>query len=965
MTMKSSASKYSFGGFRSLFVFVTMNMLNTQQLYGTAAQEVDEFYAGELLCNLNAAGQTSQNPGGGNRRSFRTAIAAAFNSDPSMDFTLCNNVENITANPSDEKNNCGKNAWGTDTVQECARFCEWLSEEHHFVKISNEGELTSQGPFTYGCGGFTYDNVTSQPGKCTPSLAALRGMTVSDIENDVTDYGTCNENDKVMYYGRKGPQPTAAPVTSSPTMPPSKSPSVSPTKNPTSAVPSTSPSTSPTHAPTKSPTDAPSSSLPTRAPSTTKPTESPSVSPTKNPTVNPTNNPTSSVPTKTPTTPRPTTTSYPTQYPTQIPTTSLPTAVPSALPTRLPSKIPTTQPTTNHPTANPSSSHPTNSPTLSPTTSVPTNNPSTSFPTNDPTFSPTFSPSTSPTQAPTTSPTITPTVAPSQTPTTSPSSSPTLLPSISPSKPSQASDSVGVGVGAGVAVGVILVIVLIVVLIVLLARGKRKKTDKKKSTYIDGLRPENGMTVEEVVVKIPRSNSTSSKDQPQSSLQETSLVESSAVNTGIGVDNIAFASIDTTHRNNTQFSKPTSKKQEGEVTVEPAPVTPKRNVNITNETFASASKSPESTRVAPLDVDGFDSLPTNAATEADLPEGVTVKTMNRYKNILPNAHSRVVLDQIGDDVTSSYINANFITSFDGTRKKEFIAAQGPKVDCVIPFWRMLWQERVKIVIMVTGLVENKKQKCTRYWPDAVYKGSGTDGLTKYGDITVAVMSAKQRVGFKVAELEAYYNGETRTIMHFWFDSWPDFGVPSSSDAVLSMLKMAHATDSDRNSAPWLIHCSAGIGRTGTFIGIEIGMQLIDALNAVDTLLLIRHMRHCRGGMVQTADQYEFLHNVLNDYYMSKKQRSGAITMGENIYGNVTVNSDEKVVYVNMDDRTASENIYGNVDSMPLDSVANFYKGVSVDRQATQMYNDRQLSGRRARASFSDERPPSDVASYEA
>jgi protein tyrosine phosphatase len=337
----------------------------------------------------------------------------------------------------------------------------------------------------------------------------------------------------------------------------------------------------------------------------------------------------------------------------------------------------------------------------------------------------------------------------------------------------------------------------------------------------------------------------------------------------------------------------------------------------------SSAQSPADNRVAILNPSAFESLDKNHVGADQLPYGITVKTMNRYKNILPNPHSRVNLQQIGDDPTTSYINANYITSIDGGQR-DYIAAQGPKPDCVLPFWRMLWQEDVKVIIMVTGLIERGKSKCSRYWPDRVHRGNGTEGVIKYGNVIVKVVSAKQRAGYKVAELQATVGSETRTVMHFWFDSWPDFGVPSSSSAVTDMLQVANKYDPAHKN-PWLIHCSARIGRTGTFIGIDLGMKMVEKLNAVDTIMLIEKMRNDRGGMVQTRDQYEFLHTVLSDFFALTGKE-----VAENLYGNVAETGGKGAT---------PEAVYNNMSNLPFSKVEKLYEHVTIDKRSTVMYSE--------------------------
>ena len=288
----------------------------------------------------------------------------------------------------------------------------------------------------------------------------------------------------------------------------------------------------------------------------------------------------------------------------------------------------------------------------------------------------------------------------------------------------------------------------------------------------------------------------------------------------------------------------------------------------------------------PLNLDAFGKLKTNHVGSDELPEDITVKTMNRYRNILPNPVSRVVLPQIGNDKTTTYINANYIKGVDG-ENNDYIAAQGPTPQSVIPFWRMLWENEVKVIIMVTKLMERTTIKCSRYWPDKVNL-TGQEGIIKYGDVIVRVVKAEKKPGYKLAELKVWKEVQPprqikppRTIRHYWFDSWPDHGVPESPNAVVGMLRDANNIDPD-HVAPWVVHCSAGIGRTGTFIGIDLGMKMIDSpkVVTVEPLNIIKNMRNDRGGMVQTPEQYEFLHTVLSDYFAEHGKPV------DHLYGNI-------------------------------------------------------------------------------
>ena len=285
-----------------------------------------------------------------------------------------------------------------------------------------------------------------------------------------------------------------------------------------------------------------------------------------------------------------------------------------------------------------------------------------------------------------------------------------------------------------------------------------------------------------------------------------------------------------------------------------------------------------------LDLDEYRDLPKNDVKIDSLPDDIKarLKEFNRYKNILPNPHSRIILNQLGDDTTSTFINANFIPNVGGN-PKGYIAAQGPKETTLSHFWRMIWQEDCRTIVMVTGLMEGTKQKCARYWPSSLKSKTGT---TNYGGIEVGVITGKHRQGYKVAELEVSVpGGESRLIKHFWFDSWPDYGVPEDTTVVPQMLEEVKAW-SDEEGQPWVVHCSAGIGRTGTFIGVDMGMDQLKMQGRTNVIDLVDLMRQGRGGMVQTADQCEFVYKCLEDFAVAENAKMAPASSG-NLYGNIT------------------------------------------------------------------------------
>ncbi|XP_048516035.1 tyrosine-protein phosphatase non-receptor type 5-like isoform X2 [Athalia rosae] len=222
---------------------------------------------------------------------------------------------------------------------------------------------------------------------------------------------------------------------------------------------------------------------------------------------------------------------------------------------------------------------------------------------------------------------------------------------------------------------------------------------------------------------------------------------------------------------------------------------------------------------------------------------------NRYGSVLPNPQSRVVLPG-SDDPLASYINANYIRGFDGEETR-YIATQGPLAHTIVDFWRMVWAERVSTIVMMTRLHEATKTKCELYFP--LEKG----GRLHSGSHTIVVNSVESKDGYTIRELELGFEGERRHVQHYWYDTWPDHAVPQAAGALVGL-----AAEVNSSPGPVVVHCSAGIGRTGCFIAIATGMVQLLRDGNVDVLGILCQMRYDRGGMVQTAEQYEFVHRAL-------------------------------------------------------------------------------------------------------
>ena len=267
------------------------------------------------------------------------------------------------------------------------------------------------------------------------------------------------------------------------------------------------------------------------------------------------------------------------------------------------------------------------------------------------------------------------------------------------------------------------------------------------------------------------------------------------------------------------------------------------------------------------------------------------KPRNRYKNILPFDHTRIVLRD-GDPqvIGSDYINANLITTEDDNLdlKKSYVATQGCLPNTVVDFWRMVWQENCRTIVMTTKEMERGKVKAVRYWPGPESPdGSHTQSWDVYdGKITLKYLSQKAENDFIFREFELYHDDKDgkamescRRIYHYHFLPWPDYGVPSDPGSVLNFLNIVNTKqESVKDAGPVVVHCSAGIGRTGTFIVIDIILNQIKLFGLeceIDIQKTIQMVRSQRSGMVQTEAQYKFVYMAVLHYLETEKQRKRA------------------------------------------------------------------------------------------
>ncbi|XP_068593709.1 receptor-type tyrosine-protein phosphatase S-like isoform X8 [Cebidichthys violaceus] len=229
------------------------------------------------------------------------------------------------------------------------------------------------------------------------------------------------------------------------------------------------------------------------------------------------------------------------------------------------------------------------------------------------------------------------------------------------------------------------------------------------------------------------------------------------------------------------------------------------------------------------------------------------KPKNRYANVIAYDHTRVVLAPIEGILGSDYINANYI---DGYRKQNaYIATQGPLAETFGDFWRMVWEQRAASVVMMTRLEEKSRIKCDQYWPSR--------GTETYGMIQVTLLDTMELATFCVRTLSLHKSGssERREVRQFQFTAWPDHGVPEYPTPFLNFLRRVKACNPP-DAGPIIAHCSAGVGRTGCFIVIDAMLERIRHERTVDIYGHVTLMRSQRNYMVQTEDQYSFIHEAL-------------------------------------------------------------------------------------------------------
>ncbi|XP_045151367.1 tyrosine-protein phosphatase non-receptor type 1 isoform X1 [Echinops telfairi] len=229
------------------------------------------------------------------------------------------------------------------------------------------------------------------------------------------------------------------------------------------------------------------------------------------------------------------------------------------------------------------------------------------------------------------------------------------------------------------------------------------------------------------------------------------------------------------------------------------------------------------------------------------------KNRNRYRDVSPFDHSRIKLHHEDND----YINASLIRMEEAQRS--YILTQGPLPNTCGHFWEMVWEQKSRGVVMLNRVMEKGSLKCAQYWPQREEKEMIFEDTNL--KLTLISEDIKSYYTVRQLELENITSQETREILHFHYTTWPDFGVPESPASFLNFLfKVRESGSLSQEHGPIVVHCSAGIGRSGTFCLADTCLLLMDKRkdpSSVDIKKVLLEMRKFRMGLIQTADQLRF------------------------------------------------------------------------------------------------------------
>ncbi|XP_020647396.2 tyrosine-protein phosphatase non-receptor type 2 isoform X3 [Pogona vitticeps] len=311
------------------------------------------------------------------------------------------------------------------------------------------------------------------------------------------------------------------------------------------------------------------------------------------------------------------------------------------------------------------------------------------------------------------------------------------------------------------------------------------------------------------------------------------------------------------------------------------------------------------------------------------------RNRNRYRDVSPYDHSRVILQNTDND----YINASLVVNEEAQRN--YILTQGPLPNTCCHFWLMVWQQKTKAVVMLNRIVEKDSVKCEQYWPSKeeeqmIFKETGFCVRLKSEDV-------KSYYTVRQLQLENISTGESRMIFHFHYTTWPDFGVPESPASFLNFLfKVRESGSLSPEHGPAVIHCSAGIGRSGTFSLVDTCLVLMEKREdpySVDIKQVLLNMRKYRMGLIQTPDQLRFS-------YMA------VIEGSKYIMGDATIQNRWKILSKE-DQAPNSERSPPHTTKLSTEKYNGNSVGLENEEQAEQINTDRSSAGQNAADASAD------------
>ncbi|XP_027444822.1 tyrosine-protein phosphatase non-receptor type 4 isoform X3 [Callorhinus ursinus] len=239
---------------------------------------------------------------------------------------------------------------------------------------------------------------------------------------------------------------------------------------------------------------------------------------------------------------------------------------------------------------------------------------------------------------------------------------------------------------------------------------------------------------------------------------------------------------------------------------------------------------------------------------AKLPQNIS---KNRYRDISPYDATRVILKGNEDYINANYINMEIPSS---SIINQYIACQGPLPHTCTDFWQMTWEQGSSMVVMLTTQVERGRVKCHQYWPEPT-------GSSSYGCYQVTCHSEEGNTAYIFRKMTLFNQekNESRQLTQIQYIAWPDHGVPDDSSDFLDFVCHVRNKRAGKEE-PIVVHCSAGIGRTGVLITMETAMCLIECNQPVYPLDIVRTMRDQRAMMIQTPSQYRFVCEAILKVY---------------------------------------------------------------------------------------------------